>query len=136
LIKTTPSSRDNNVEDILDSGFCIFHDNNYLQHYLFSFREERKRNIIKKLMMRVKESKENKKPLLCIGYHLPDVTIKETLTLPVYFTKCEFEGVADFSESSFEAQADFTSAEFSREATLVQQNSLEKHISIMLNSQK
>lgn len=86
--------------------------------------------------MRVKESKENKKPLLCIGYHLPDVTIKETLTLPVYFTKCEFEGVADFSESSFEAQADFTSAEFSREATLVQQNSLEKHISIMLNSQK
>jgi uncharacterized protein YjbI with pentapeptide repeats len=46
--------------------------------------------------------------LRCIGYYLPDITIKENFIEPVYFSKCEFKGVANFSEAKFFAEANFS----------------------------
>ena len=58
-----------------------------------------------------------KEPLFCIGYHIPDITIKQaTFTKPVYFSECEFQGLADFSETRFSELANFLSAKFAAEA--------------------
>ena len=108
---------DSKDEDILDSGFCIFHDKKYLQDYLFSFREEKKRNVREKLMDKVNDSVTNNKALLCIGYHLPDIIFQRTnFTKPVYFSKCEFQGLADFSSAKFSTKSRFYSATFSTKA--------------------
>jgi hypothetical protein len=100
-------------EEILDSGLCIFHDENYLKEGKDN-RKEHEQKVIAKLMEKVRNSINQKEKLLCIGYHLPDITIKEAnFTKPVYFSECKFQGKADFIGASFQAQADFGFAEFS-----------------------
>jgi hypothetical protein len=79
-------------EEPLASGFCIFHDKDYLHHYLSSFREEHKRNVLDRLKHKVNNAISNNKSLLCIGFHLPDFSlwdlgiISKEFTKPVYFS--------------------------------------------------
>jgi uncharacterized protein YjbI with pentapeptide repeats len=95
-----------------NSDKCIFHDVYYLQHPLLSFREEKKSNVIRKLMDKTTVSIALNKALVCIGYYLSDVTIRGNFTKPVYFNGCRFQSRADFRSAKFSV-ADFRSAKFS-----------------------
>jgi pentapeptide repeat protein len=101
-------------EETLGSGLCIFHDENYLKEHKDIYKEHENK-VRDKLMVKVRNSVDKKETLHCIGYHLPDNTIKETFTTSVYFSECEFQGKANFSGSSFQGQTDFSSAKFFRE---------------------
>ena len=103
---------DSEDEDILNSGKCIFHDEDYLQLGSGSALEEKKSNVMNKVMDKVKKSIADGEALFCIGYNLPDVIIRGNFTKPAYFNQCRFLGLADFSSAKFSGEADFSSAEF------------------------
>lgn len=106
---------DSKDEDILASGFCIFHDENYLQNK--DNPEEHKQKVSKALMDKVNDSITNNKALFCIGYNLPpDIRIHGTFSKPVYFSHAKFQRV-DFSSTKFSAVADFSEAIFEGEST-------------------
>jgi hypothetical protein len=103
---------DSKDEDILPSGLCIFHDENYLKEDEDN-RKEHEQKVRDRLMSKIYDSIAQNEALFCIGYHLPDITIREVnFTKPAYFSKCEFQGTADFSEASFQGTADFSEASF------------------------
>ncbi len=107
---------DSKDEEVLDSGFCIFHDENYLQDK--DSRKENEQNVRGKLMAKVLKSLEKREPLFCIGYFIPSIRINDIFTNTVYFSKCKFQGVTNFDQAKF-SEADFSSAEFLKQ-TLVQ----------------
>src|SRR5207248_2961376 len=112
---------DSKDEDILDSGLCIFHDENYLQDK--NNHKEHEQKVRDRLEIKVRNSIDQNEALLCVGYHLPDITIKQgNFTRPVYFSECEFQGLANFSLAKFSAEADFNSARFSAEANFISAN--------------
>jgi hypothetical protein len=81
---------------VLGSDLCIFHDVKYLKEdkdNRYRHEENVRDELIEKILLSINQNEA----LHCIGYHLPDITIEETFTVPVYFSKCEFQGVADFS---------------------------------------
>ena len=99
-------------ENVLESGFCIFHDENYLQDRKNSKEREQKVNI--EFIDMVGESISQKKALVCIGYHLPNIIMRKLdFVKPVYFCNAKFQ-LIDFSSASFSevAEADFDSAVF------------------------
>jgi uncharacterized protein YjbI with pentapeptide repeats len=101
----------------LASGFCIFHDKDYLHHYLFSFREEHKRNVLDRLKRKVKHAISNNETLHCIGFLLPglslsDLSISKEFTKPVYFPGSQFFGKTDFSGVKFQQGVHFIRAKF------------------------
>jgi uncharacterized protein YjbI with pentapeptide repeats len=99
--------------EVLDSGFCIFHDENYLQDK--NNHKEREQEVVTKLMVKVNNSIDRKEALLCIGYRLPDIKIKGNFTKPLYFLQAKFQQI-DFSLAKFSGEASFNSAEFSEKA--------------------
>jgi hypothetical protein len=104
---------DSKDEDILASGLCIFHDENYLQDK--DNPKEHKQKVSKTLMDKVNDSIANNKALFCIGYYLlADVKIQGIFNKPVYFSRSKFQRV-DFSSTKF-SEADFGSAKFSGKA--------------------
>ena len=66
---------DSKDEDILDSGLCIFHDENYLQDK--NNHKEHEQKVRDRLETKVRNSIDQNEALLCVGYHLPDITIKQ-----------------------------------------------------------
>jgi hypothetical protein len=89
----------------LASGFCIFHDKDYLLQDKTNY-EEHKRKILDRLKHKVNHTISYNEPLLCIGFQLPDfslsdLTISKEFTKPVYFSTANFQGKADFSNSEF-----------------------------------
>jgi hypothetical protein len=75
-------------EEALASGFCIFHDKDYLQDKTNN--EEHKRAVLNRLKRKVNRAISNKKPLFCIGFQLhgfslSDLSISKRFTKPVYF---------------------------------------------------
>ena len=101
---------DSKDEDVLDSGLCIFHDENYLQDR--NNHKEHEQKVRDRLEAKVNKSVDQNEPLF-IGYHLPDIIFKRAnFTKPVYFSECEFQGLAYFSSATFSAEADFSSANF------------------------
>lgn len=73
----------------LGSGFCIFHDKDYLHNK--SNNEEHKRKVLGRLKHKVNDAIPNNEPLLCIGFQLPDfnlsdLSISKEFTKPVYFS--------------------------------------------------
>jgi hypothetical protein len=93
-----------NLNDILASGLCIFHDRSYLQDKIN--REKHEKDVKNKLMSKVRKSQQNKEVLRCIGYYIPDITIKGKFTERVYFSKCEFQGEANFSRGYISTSAE------------------------------
>jgi uncharacterized protein YjbI with pentapeptide repeats len=101
--------------DPLASGFCIFHDKDYLQDK--TNYEEHKRNVLQRLKHKVNHATSNNETLLCIGFQLPDFCLSElsnseNFTKPVYFNCSQFLGKADFTRANFQVGANFSYAKF------------------------
>jgi hypothetical protein len=97
------------------SGFCIFHDKDYL-HDKTNY-EEHKRKVRDRLKHKVNHAISNIEPLLCIGFQLPDFSlldlgVSKEFTKPVYFNGSQFFGKADFSGANFKQKVNFISANF------------------------
>jgi hypothetical protein len=72
-------------EEIPGSGLCIFHDKNYLKEDKNN-RKEREEKVRDRLMDKIVNSINQEEALLCIGYHLPDITFEgANFTQPVHF---------------------------------------------------
>jgi hypothetical protein len=115
----------------LTSGFCIFHDNDYLLQDKTNY-EEHKRKILDRLKHKVNHAISINEPLFCIGFQLPEFSlsdlgiISKEFTIPVYFSDSQFFGKADFTgaklqgitfdRANFQGKADFTEAHFQLEA--------------------
>jgi hypothetical protein len=113
-------------EQPLASGFCIFHDKDYLQDK--TNYGDNKRKLLERLKHKVNHAISNNEPLLCIGFQLhdfslSDLSISENFIKPAYFsgsqffwkadfTGAKFQGSACFSEAYFQVQADFSNSEF------------------------
>jgi hypothetical protein len=95
-------------EEPLSSGFCIFHDKDYLQDK--TNYEEHKSKVLDRLKHKVNHAVSNNEPLLCIGFQLPEfslsnLSISKEFTKPVYFNDSLFFGKAEFSEAKFQKEA-------------------------------
>lgn len=91
--------------------FCIFHD----EDYITEFKDlDSKNTIVKRFNRRLKNSLIDNRSLFCIGYHLPNIKIKENFDNAVYFHNAKFQKV-DFSSCKF-SYVDFSQAIFADEA--------------------
>ncbi|HKG88360.1 MAG TPA: pentapeptide repeat-containing protein [Nitrososphaeraceae archaeon] len=87
--------------------FCFFHDEYYLKN-----RSKVPDAFSNRLKQKIEESTSQKKPLLCIGYHIPDIRIENRYFIAgIYFTKSTFHGKTVFNNTFFQ-NADFSDAEF------------------------
>jgi uncharacterized protein YjbI with pentapeptide repeats len=94
------------VERIEGKDLCLFHDETYLKD---SNHPENKDKVIEKLQKIIENSKNNGKPLKCIGYYLPDIELnRKEFTQQVYFDHCKFQK-ADFSGTTVSSSANFYS---------------------------
>jgi hypothetical protein len=101
------------------SGFCIFHDKDYL-HSKTNY-EEHKRTVLDRLNHKVNHAISNNEPLLFIGFQLQDFNLlnlsnSKEFTKPIYFNGSRFFGNADFYRAKFEGGADFNGAKFQENA--------------------
>jgi len=95
-------------EDAVEGGLCIFHHKTYWT--------EHEDEVRKKFMEKVEDAVNNKKPLLCIGYNLPEVDLSEKkFEVPVYFQYAVFYEKVNFCKAEFN-EVDFSFAEFNGEA--------------------
>ena len=119
----------------LVSGFCIFHDKDYVQDKTNN--EEHKRAVLDRLKRKVNHAISNNEPLLCIGYQLPEFSlsdlgiISKEFTKSVYFNNSQFFGKAEFSEAKFHRGAFFGDTIFEKHNSLTL-NSMEKQFSVPL----
>ena len=79
-------------ENAVNNNFCIFHDDKY----------DNNDETLHQLINKIKTSSNKNEKLFCIGYHIPKITIQESFSKPVYFTKAIFKEKADFSGSKFQ----------------------------------
>ena len=95
----------NCTEEPLASGFCIFHDKDYLQDK--TNYEEHKTKVLDRLTDEANHTISNNEPLLCIGFQLQDFRLsdlsisKEEFTKPVHFNYSKFFGEASSMELIF-----------------------------------
>ena len=119
----TRKMEDFNCDEELASGFCIFHDKDYLQDK--ANYEEHKRKVLDTLTHKVNNTISNNKPerLFCIGFRLPEFSlsdlsiISKEFTKPVYFSGSHFFGKADFYGAKFKTEVHFDGAKFQGEAS-------------------
>ena len=95
-------------EKAVKDGFCIFHHPNYCKKHPERVRKE----FYKKVESAVKSNNK----LLCIGYNLPEISLRKKFPISVYFSHSMFHGTADFYSAKFEGRAVFTGASFTEEA--------------------
>jgi uncharacterized protein YjbI with pentapeptide repeats len=94
-----------------NTGLCVFHDENYLKD--LQNREANEQNLRRKLSIKLAGSES----LICIGYHLPDLSFEELqFDKSVNFSGAEFTGSANFCRARFTGRADFTRARFTGRA--------------------
>lgn len=104
------------VEEPLSSGFCIFHDNDYLLQDKTNY-EEHKRKVLDRFKQKVNHAIAYNEPLLFIGFQLHDFSLSDLsiiteFTKPVYFSGSQFFGEAFFAGAQFHGQANFLEAKF------------------------
>jgi uncharacterized protein YjbI with pentapeptide repeats len=105
----------------LSSGFCIFHDKDYLQDKTNN--EEHKRKVLDRLKNKINHAISNNEILLCIGFQLPNFSLSDLsiigkeFTKPVYFSGSQFFEKAYFPEANFKGEASFSDAHFKGEAS-------------------
>ncbi len=79
-------------EEPLASGFCIFHDKDYLQDK--TSKKKRKEEVLNRLKRKVNHAISDNESLLCIGFQLldflSDLSISKEFTKPVYFSGSQF----------------------------------------------
>ena len=86
-------------ENILDSGLCKFHDENY-------FKDSKNEQKLKRILSKKLTEPE---PLICIGYHLPNLL----------FANLHFDKSVNFSGAHFTEKAQFYGAQFTKEANFL-----------------
>lgn len=85
----------------LDSGYCKFHDENYLKESTFD-----------ELIILIKDQLKNGSPK-CIGYRIPIINFNEIyLQNIVYFNKAQFFGNVNFSKKYNSSKIIFKECEF------------------------
>ena len=94
-------------EDQLKSGYCIFRDDKFLIS-----NPENKKLIIEELKNKIKNCIDKHEVLICIGFHISEIKIKDNFSIPVYFNSAIFHGHVSFSESEFMDNADFSYSKF------------------------
>ena len=82
-------------EEPLASGFCIFHDKDYLQDK--TNYDEHKRKVLDRLKHKVNHAISNNEPLLCIGFQLHDFSLSDLGIISKEFTKPVFISMAHSS---------------------------------------
>jgi hypothetical protein len=92
-------------EELLTSGFCIFHDKDYLQDE--TNYEEDERKVLDRLKQKVNHAISDNEPLFCIGFQLPDfslsvLSITKEFTKAVYFSGSQFHEKVIFSDANFQ----------------------------------
>jgi uncharacterized protein YjbI with pentapeptide repeats len=97
---------------VLDSGYCIFHDKAYLNHYLSSIRDKRAGEVVEGILQKVHHANNTNVPLYCIGYCIPNIDLKEEYKVEVYFDECWFRSSVFFEGSRFHKGASFIYAKF------------------------
>ena len=87
--------------------YCLFHDPDHWRENPDEVRQE--------FYELVRQAIENGEPLMCIGYHLPDIRLTDEelgveveFRAPVIFRDAHFHGCADFSGAQFQGYADFS----------------------------
>jgi hypothetical protein len=108
-------------EEPLASGFCVFHDQDYLQDKTNN--EEHKRKVLERLKHKVNHVISNNEPLFCIGFQLPDfslsdLNISKDFAKSVYFSNAWFLGKANFFGAQFKGEARFDNVQFQKVANL------------------
>ena len=91
-------------ESALDSGFCIYHDEQYYK--------EKPENLCNAILDKIKTHNSYLKPIYLIGYHIPEIIIKQEFLTPTYFTQSQFHGATNFSESIFYKKTNFDKTSF------------------------
>jgi uncharacterized protein YjbI with pentapeptide repeats len=98
------------IEEIQINGKCIFHDDDYLKD---GIDKKSKEKIVRdKLIDKINESNLENKRLICIGYRLPDITLKMHFDIPVKFDSTLFLGNTNFDGSQFMKHTTFIEARF------------------------
>lgn len=104
----------------LNSGYCEFHDENFLIG-----NEDKVRLLFEN---HVNASTNPTNELLCIGFHLPEIDLQNLrFQNAVYFVNTKFHGDVNFSKSTFTA-ASFYKAEFYGEVSFFKLNFEENFI--------
>ena len=97
-------------ENILDSGSCIFHDENYLTD--LKNKEVNEQNLHRKFSEKLAKSER----LICIGYHIPIISSGELYSdKSVNFSRAVFMGLTNFNRAQFTKQANFSEAKFTKQ---------------------
>ena len=78
---------------------CLFHDKTFLQDKKHPDNMQLAIDVFTSLI-RDKNSDSSCDIIECVGYHLPDIEIREQFTKPIFFIKCKFLEL-DFSRSCF-----------------------------------
>jgi len=99
-------------EQALDSGYCKFHDPDYLEPNT----ENEIRDLIQKKIESAIES--NSDALDCVGYILPTLNLEnKKFTISVFFTYAKFKGDVIIDHSEFLQFVDFSNCKFEKEAS-------------------
>lgn len=80
---------------LTSAGLCEFHDPSYLN--------ENTRKIVAAAFLKEVEQ-NNHSTLLCVGYHLPELNVKNQRFRKVHFIETQFHGHVDFSSTEFEKE--------------------------------
>jgi len=86
-------------------GFCIFHHPNCWKEYPVKVANE--------FYKKVESAIQNNEKLLCIGFNLPELTLRMKFEKPVYFNSSGFHGKTDFQGAAFN-RACFQRATFNK----------------------
>ncbi len=93
------------VHNPLSSGYCIFHDEDYLIGH-----EDEIREFVENYL---EECQQRGLPFECVGYHLPELDFEDTrFLISVNFTDAKFYGEVIFDNSEFTQYSDFSHATF------------------------
>lgn len=92
----------------ISSCLCKFHEPEYLTR-------ETEKEIVMLFMHKMKNAMKQKRPLMCIGYRLPQIIVKnKKFAKSVYFAKAIFEDVIRFEGTTFKSAVQFSESQFKR----------------------
>src|SRR5690348_3757280 len=96
--------------DALESGLCKFHDITYLT-------ETTQDDLDSCLIEKLKDSIKTKKELVCVGYHIANMSVIEKFSESVYFDKVVFHGEVHLDNSEFEKDIQFSKCVFEKDVS-------------------
>ena len=90
-------------EEIKNNSVCIFHDKDLIPELEKVGSEKLKNEFNSRLANKIEESIKNNKELLCIGFNLPEISIKQKkFSKSVYFNEVNVYGESIIEENVFQ----------------------------------